>query len=58
MVYVDDDARYEPMPYRDEMISSSKAGYDMWPGPYGVMGSRKYLLARLCASCATAVRRW
>ncbi len=32
-------------PYRDELIISSKAGYDMWPGPYGDHGSRKYLLA-------------
>jgi L-glyceraldehyde 3-phosphate reductase len=34
-------------PYRDELIVSSKAGYDMWPGPYGEWGSRKYLLASL-----------
>jgi L-glyceraldehyde 3-phosphate reductase len=34
-------------PYRDELIISSKAGYDMWPGPYGDHGSRKYLLASL-----------
>lgn len=34
-------------PYRDELILSSKAGYDMWPGPYGNYGSRKYLLASL-----------
>jgi L-glyceraldehyde 3-phosphate reductase len=34
-------------PYRDELIVSSKAGYDMWPGPYGDFGSRKYLLASL-----------
>ncbi|MBS1095938.1 L-glyceraldehyde 3-phosphate reductase [Gluconobacter wancherniae] len=34
-------------PYRDEMIISSKAGWDMWPGPYGSGGSRKYLLASL-----------
>ncbi|HET7476467.1 MAG TPA: L-glyceraldehyde 3-phosphate reductase [Dermatophilaceae bacterium] len=33
--------------YRDEMIISTKAGYDMWPGPYGEWGSRKYLLASL-----------
>jgi L-glyceraldehyde 3-phosphate reductase len=33
--------------YRDELIISSKAGYDMWPGPYGNWGSRKYLLASL-----------
>src|SRR5260221_9959962 len=32
-------------PYRDELIVSTKAGYDMWPGPYGDWGSRKYLLA-------------
>ncbi|MEF2975982.1 aldo/keto reductase [Subtercola sp. YIM 133946] len=37
-------------PYRDEIIVSSKAGYDMWPGPYGDGGSRKYLLASLDAS--------
>ncbi len=35
------------LPYRDELIISSKAGYEMWPGPYGQMGSRKYLLASL-----------
>ena len=34
-------------PYRDELVISSKAGYDMWPGPYGDWGSRKYLLASL-----------
>jgi L-glyceraldehyde 3-phosphate reductase len=34
-------------PYRDELVISTKAGYDMWPGPYGVNGSRKYLLASL-----------
>jgi L-glyceraldehyde 3-phosphate reductase len=34
-------------PYRDELIISTKAGYDMWPGPYGDGGSRKYLLASL-----------
>jgi L-glyceraldehyde 3-phosphate reductase len=34
-------------PYRDEMIISTKAGYNMWPGPYGDFGSRKYLLASL-----------
>jgi len=33
--------------YRDELIISSKAGYDMWPGPYGEWGSRKYMLASL-----------
>lgn len=37
-------------PYRDELIISTKAGYDMWPGPYGKGGSRKYLLASLDAS--------
>ena len=35
------------MPHRDEMIISTKAGYDMWPGPYGNWGSRKYLIASL-----------
>jgi len=34
-------------PYRDELIISTKAGYDMWPGPYGEWGSRKYLTASL-----------
>lgn len=34
-------------PYRDEMIISTKAGYDMWPGPYGNWGSRKYLIASI-----------
>jgi L-glyceraldehyde 3-phosphate reductase len=34
-------------PYRDELVISTKAGYDMWPGPYGDHGSRKYLLASL-----------
>jgi L-glyceraldehyde 3-phosphate reductase len=34
-------------PYRDELFISTKAGYDMWPGPYGEWGSRKYLLASL-----------
>jgi L-glyceraldehyde 3-phosphate reductase len=37
-------------PYRDELVLSTKAGYDMWPGPYGDLGSRKYLLASLDAS--------
>ena len=35
------------VPYRDELIVSTKAGWDMWPGPYGDLGSRKYLLASL-----------
>lgn len=39
-------------PYRDEMVISSKAGYDMWPGPYGDGGSRKYLLSSLDQSLA------
>ncbi len=39
--------------YRDELIISSKAGYDMWPGPYGEWGSRKYLVA----SCDQSLRR-
>jgi L-glyceraldehyde 3-phosphate reductase len=34
-------------PYRDELVISTKAGYDMWPGPYGEWGSRKYVLASL-----------
>jgi len=38
---MDDDLR----PYRDELFISTKAGYDMWPGPYGNWGSRKYLMA-------------
>ncbi|WP_089947650.1 L-glyceraldehyde 3-phosphate reductase [Litoreibacter albidus] len=38
--------------YRDELIISSKAGYDMWPGPYGEMGSRKYLVASCDQSLA------
>ena len=40
---MDDDFR----PYRDELFISTKAGYDMWPGPYGDHGSRKYLMASL-----------
>ncbi|SPF78259.1 L-glyceraldehyde 3-phosphate reductase [Pseudoprimorskyibacter insulae] len=39
--------------YRDELIVSSKAGYDMWPGPYGEWGSRKYLIA----SCDQSLKR-
>jgi L-glyceraldehyde 3-phosphate reductase len=39
-------------PYRDELIVSTKAGYDQWPGPYGEWGSRKYLLASLDQSLA------
>ncbi|HZQ16975.1 MAG TPA: L-glyceraldehyde 3-phosphate reductase [Gaiellaceae bacterium] len=39
-------------PYRDELVISTKAGYDMWPGPYGEWGSRKYLLASLDRSLA------
>jgi len=39
-------------PYRDELIVSTKAGYDQWPGPYGEFGSRKYLLASLDQSLA------
>ena len=39
-------------PYRDELIISTKAGWDMWPGPYGDLGSRKYLLASLDQSLA------
>jgi len=40
-------------PYRDQMIISSKAGYDMWPGPYGIGGSRKYLIS----SCNQSLER-
>jgi L-glyceraldehyde 3-phosphate reductase len=39
--------RQDLRPYRDELVISTKAGYDMWPGPYGDWGSRKYLLASL-----------
>ena len=39
--------RQDLAPYRDELIVSSKAGYRMWPGPYGEWGSRKYLVASL-----------
>jgi L-glyceraldehyde 3-phosphate reductase len=39
--------RQDLLPYRDELFLSTKAGYDMWPGPYGEFGSRKYLLASL-----------
>jgi L-glyceraldehyde 3-phosphate reductase len=41
------------LPFRDELIISSKAGWDMWPGPYGNMGSRKYLIA----SCDQSLKR-
>ncbi len=41
------------MPYRDEIIITTKAGYDMWPGPYGNWGSRKYLIA----SCNQSLKR-
>lgn len=37
----------ELAPYRDELVVSTKAGYDMWPGPYGNYGSRKYLMASI-----------
>ncbi len=47
-VLVEQDLR----PYRDELVISTKAGYDMWPGPYGECGSRKYLLASLDQSLA------
>ena len=40
-------------PYRDELLISSKAGYDMWPGPYGEWGSRKYLVS----SCDQSLKR-
>ena len=39
-------------PYRDELVVATKAGYDMWPGPYGEWGSRKYVLASLDQSLA------
>jgi len=39
--------RSDLRPYRDELVVSTKAGYDMWPGPYGDWGSRKYVLASL-----------
>ena len=39
--------RSDLAPYRDELVISTKAGYDMWPGPYGEWGSRKYVLASL-----------
>jgi len=44
--------REDLRPYRDELVISTKAGYDMWPGPYGDHGSRKYLLASLDQSLA------
>ena len=44
--------REDLRPYRDELIISTKAGYDMWPGPYGEWGSRKYMLASLDQSLA------
>jgi L-glyceraldehyde 3-phosphate reductase len=44
--------RDDLLPYRDELVISTKAGYDMWPGPYGEWGSRKYLLASLDQSLA------
>ncbi len=45
------------VPYRDELILSTKAGYDMWPGPFGEWGSRKYLLASLDQSLKRMQRR-
>jgi len=44
--------RSDLRPYRDELVISTKAGYDMWSGPYGIWGSRKYLLASLDQSLA------
>lgn len=41
------------LPYRDELLISSKAGWDMWPGPYGNFGSKKYLIA----SCDQSLKR-
>src|SRR5215831_8625615 len=47
------------VPYRDELVLSTKAGYDMWPGPYGEWGSRKYLLSSLDQSLArTGLESW
>lgn len=45
--------RTDLKPYRDELIISSKAGYDMWPGPYGDGGSKKYIIA----SCDQSLKR-
>jgi L-glyceraldehyde 3-phosphate reductase len=45
--------REDLAPYRDELVVSNKAGYDMWPGPYGEWGSRKYLVA----SCDQSLKR-
>ncbi|MFB9378752.1 L-glyceraldehyde 3-phosphate reductase [Kineococcus gynurae] len=45
--------RTDLKPYRDELVISSKAGWDMWPGPYGDFGSRKYLVA----SCEQSLQR-
>ena len=45
--------RHDMAPYRDEIIVSSKAGYYMWPGPYGEWGSRKYLVS----SCDQSLKR-
>ena len=46
-------------PHRDELVISTKAGYDMWPGPYGNWGSRKYLMASLdqslCCLCGSNI---
>lgn len=39
--------KHDFLPYRDELFISTKAGFDMWPGPYGNLGSRKYLVASL-----------
>jgi L-glyceraldehyde 3-phosphate reductase len=44
--------RADLAPFRDELVLSTKAGYDMWPGPYGEWGSRKYLLSSLDQSLA------
>ena len=44
--------RQDLAPFRDELVISTKAGYDMWPGPYGEWGSRKYLIASLDQSLA------
>ena len=40
--------------YRDELVITTKAGFDMWPGPYGIGGSRKYLISSLSISAVSA----
>ena len=50
--------RRDFLPFRDELIISTKAGYDMWPGPYGNGGSRKYLLSSLDQSLSRMGLDW